>query len=45
MGAFALRFSGPGQGRLMMYGFPIYFYPPDQVNAVMAASIRWLLNE
>ncbi len=44
-GACALRYSGPGQGRLMMYGFPFYFYPPDEVNAVMAASIRWLLNE
>ncbi len=44
-GACALRYSGPGQGRLMMFGFPIYFCPPEQVIPLMATSIRWLVGE
>lgn len=43
--ACALRYSGPGQGRLMMFGFPFYYFPPEQVTAAMAASARWLLGE
>lgn len=41
--ACAFRYAGPGQGRLMMFGFPFYFFPPDKVDATMLASIRWLL--
>ncbi len=44
-GAAALRYAGPGQGRLMMFGFPVYFFPPDEVDGLMEASIRWLLEE
>jgi hypothetical protein len=42
--ACALRYSGPGQGRLMVFGFPPYFFPPAQVDRVMGASLRWLLE-
>ncbi len=41
--ACAFRYAGPGQGRLMMFGFPVYFFPPDKVDGIMLASIRWLL--
>jgi len=41
--ACAFRYAGPGQGRLMMFGFPFYFFPPDKVDGMMLASIRWLL--
>jgi hypothetical protein len=29
----------------MMFGFPLYFFPPEQVSGTMAASVRWLLGE
>ena len=42
--ACALRYSGPGQGNLMMFGFPLYFLPENQVDEVMTASLRWFLE-
>jgi hypothetical protein len=43
--ACALRYSGPGQGKVMVYGFPLYFFPQDEVDGVMARSIEWFLQE
>ncbi|HWN82106.1 MAG TPA: hypothetical protein VNM87_08430, partial [Candidatus Udaeobacter sp.] len=43
-GATALRYSGPGQGRVISYGFPIYFVP-SVADSMMAAGMRWLLAE
>ena len=43
-GATALRYSGPGQGRVIMFGFPIYFVP-SVTDSMMAAGMRWLLAE
>lgn len=41
--ACALRYDAPGRGRLMAFGFPLYFMP-EAADAVMAASLRWLLE-
>jgi hypothetical protein len=43
--ACALRYQGPGQGKLMMFGFPIYYLPVDEVDQLMVASLRWLSPE
>ena len=40
--ACALRYAGPGQGRLAVFGFPLYFMPVSEVDQVMTASLRWL---
>lgn len=42
-GACALRYSDPGQGKLMVYGFPLYFLT-NEVDDVMVASFRWFLE-
>ncbi len=42
--ACALRYSGPGQGKLMVFGFPIYFLGDDQVSDLTEAALRWLLQ-
>jgi hypothetical protein len=43
-GATALRYSGPGQGRVIMFGFPLYFVP-SVTDSMMEAGMRWLLAE
>ncbi len=43
--ACGLRYAGPGQGRMMVFGFPMYFLGADQAAAVSAAAVRWLLGE
>jgi hypothetical protein len=40
--ATAFRYSGPGQGRLMMFGFPLYFLRASAVDSLMVASLRWM---
>ena len=42
--ACALRYSGPGQGRLMIWGMPLYFFPEDRLETAMARSIEWFLE-
>jgi hypothetical protein len=44
LGATALRYAGPDQGPLMMWGMPVFFLPEDEVHDVMVAAIRWLLD-
>ncbi len=43
-GATAMRYQGPGQGRLMMFGFPIYYFP-SKMDSLMTASFTWFLEE
>jgi hypothetical protein len=43
-GATALRYSGPGQGRVMNFGVPLYFMP-SKADSFMMAGMRWLLAE
>lgn len=42
--ACAFRFAGPGQGRVLVCGFPIYFLAAGEVDALSAAAVRWLLG-
>ena len=42
-GASGLRYSGPGQGRLMMFGFPIYYFP-SKIDSLTSASFTWLFE-
>jgi hypothetical protein len=44
-GATALRFRGPGQGNLMMFGFPLVYLPADQLEPMLTASLTWLLED
>ncbi len=44
-GATGLRYSGPALGRLMMFGFPFFYLPEDQMDGMLVAGIRWLLEE
>jgi hypothetical protein len=44
-GATALRYSGPAQGRLMMFGFPFFYFTEDQLNSLLVPGLRWLLEE
>jgi hypothetical protein len=43
--ACAFRYAGPGQGRMLVCGFPLYFLAPADVSALSAAAVRWLLAE
>jgi hypothetical protein len=42
--AAALRYSGPGQGRVMCWGFPLYYFPQDRLVTAMSKSIEWFLE-
>jgi hypothetical protein len=42
-GATALRYRGPGQGRLMVFGVPLYFMP-SKADSMFTAGMRWLLE-
>jgi hypothetical protein len=44
-GAVALRYSGPGQGRLMMFGFPFFYFPEDRLVDMLASGLDWLLED
>ncbi len=43
-GATAFRFVGPGQGPLVMFGFPMFYILDEEIEATYTASIRWLLD-
>ena len=43
--AVALRYRGPEQGNLMMFGFPLFYLGETQTEDVLTAGIRWLLEE
>ena len=42
--ACALRYAGPGQGRVLVCGFPIYFLTPSEIDAMSVAAVRWLVG-
>jgi hypothetical protein len=42
--ACALRYAGPGQGRVMVFGFPTYFLGTGEVATLSRAAVHWLLD-
>jgi hypothetical protein len=42
--ATGLRYSGPDQGPLMVFGFPLFWFPAEQLEPMMTASLRWLIE-
>jgi hypothetical protein len=42
--ATAFRYSGPDHGRVIAFGFPLFYLPDDQVLDVLATGMSWMME-